>query len=199
MRLAWARAWGTLTLVTTALLTGCFSPAPRNAVPPALVETASVAGYSDIRYWGDKVTPAFDTAVTKLYEAIKKTAMSGTAPQMLDKAASQDTILSLAARGVATLVKYQVLSNLRVFSHAMESSLSHFFFTAIPADFDAIARTSFDLSYAEKLYQCGYRVGLEGSWSRTPAQTPELETQPVAPDGSTSLGADDVDDTLCRP
>jgi predicted patatin/cPLA2 family phospholipase len=49
---------------TLALLaSGCVSSTPRNGVPQALADTAAVAGYQDIRFWGDAEPQRLDDLV----------------------------------------------------------------------------------------------------------------------------------------
>lgn len=79
---------GVLVLAAAALFLEWVSFLPaRRPVPAALAETARVPGYTDvIRYWGDEVTPAFNTAITTLYEEIKSLKAQSLGLPLTDKA-----------------------------------------------------------------------------------------------------------------
>lgn len=81
-------------------------------------------------------------------------------------------LLPLAARAVATLVKYQVVDNLIALSVIAKATNSRFCFNAIPMDFDLKPKKLFDLDHARKLYECGRAVGCSGQWSTTPPLSP---------------------------
>ena len=90
-------------------------------------------------------------------------------------APARDKMFALASRGVLTMVKYQVLSNLRTLAretHEAQKGKSDFFFQAIPQDFDSIAASHFDRTYARALFQCGIEVGRAGTWSTDVPSTP---------------------------
>ena len=100
-------------------------------------------------------------------------------------AAAHDRLFPLAARGVLTMVKYQVLSNLRILSREMVAAKSSFFFQGIPQAFNTIKQTQFDRSYAKALFQCGMQVGLTGTWLKDVPTTPVMVPQsPPTPPGT---------------
>lgn len=111
-------------------------------------------------------------------------------------APSRDKMFSLASRGVLTLVKYQVLSNLRTLARETreaEKGQSNFFFQAIPQDFNSTKKSQFDLAYAKALFQCGIEVGKAGTWSSDVPAT--LIMVPSTP----RRGADDPIEKACHP
>ena len=89
----------------------------------------------------------------------------------------RETPIELARRGVATLVKYQSLSNLRVLQRAAAGGDAKFFFGAIPASFDYKKHSAFDPAYAAALFDVGRIYGKAGQWSSSPALTPQLESR----------------------
>lgn len=105
-------------------------------------------------------------------------------------APSHDKMFALASRGVLTMVKYQVLANLRVLAREMQAGNSAFRYQGIPQAFNTIKKTQFDRAYARALYRCGVEVGRAGKWSvdvpttpimvwSAPAKAPETTDDPI--------------------
>jgi Patatin-like phospholipase len=88
--------------------------------------------------------------------------------------ASRLRAVSLASRAVATMVKYQVVADLRTLDADSKATGTKFYFNATPPSFDAADRKPFDPAYAQRLYAVGRRVGLAGTWSTTVPMSPEL-------------------------
>ena len=110
-------------------------------------------------------------------------------------AASHDKMFALASRGVLTMVKYQVLSNLRVLAREMEAGQSSFRYLGIPQAFNTIKKTRFDRTYAAALFKCGIEVGLAGSWRSDVPTTPiMLQSASPKPPGQ----SEDPIDKACR-
>ena len=82
--------------------------------------------------------------------------------------------IALVQRGVETLVKYQVVYNLRLLQTAAQASQTKFEFMGIPKSFDAPKADKFDVGYAQKLYAAGRDAGLKGEWLTSVPETPEL-------------------------
>lgn len=81
-RTARARLACALAIAAAALSTaGCRDEAERNAVPHSLAEEAHLPGYTAIRFWGDKDTPAFEDALKHQLIALKAAAAAGKMPE----------------------------------------------------------------------------------------------------------------------
>ena len=110
-------------------------------------------------------------------------------------AASHDKMFALAARGVKTMVKYQVLSNLQILEREMSAAKSKLYFESIPQSFNSISKTQFDENYAKALFHCGVAVGRIGKWSTQVPITPIM----VATDGpAPASSTDDPIEKACH-
>lgn len=87
-------------------------------------------------------------------------------------APTRDRLFALAARGVLTMVKYQVLSDLRILAREMSAGKASFRYQAIPQVFDSIRTSHFDPAYAKALFECGVEVGRAGHWRTDVPTTP---------------------------
>ena len=102
-------------------------------------------------------------------------------------APSHDRMFALASRGVLTLVKYQVLSNLHVLAREMQAGQSAFYYQGIPQAFNTIKQTQFDRAYASALFRCGIEVGRAGKWATDVPTTPIMVwSAPAKPPGDSS-------------
>jgi predicted patatin/cPLA2 family phospholipase len=81
---------------------------------------------------------------------------------------------TLASRGVATLVKYQVIADLIRLDKIAKENSTTFLYDAVPPDFEMVKKSDFDKDYAARLYEVGREVGKRGDWSTTPPKSPEL-------------------------
>ena len=80
----------------------------------------------------------------------------------------------LASRAVKTMVKYQVIADLRALEANARATGTNFFFNATPSSFDAVDHKPFDPAFARRLYAVGREVGAAGTWSTTAPLSPEL-------------------------
>ena len=102
-------------------------------------------------------------------------------------APAHDRMFALASRGVLTLVKYQVLSNLHVLAREMQAGQSAFYYQGIPQAFNTIKQTQFDRAYASALFRCGIEVGRAGKWATDVPTTPIMVwSAPAKPPGDSS-------------
>ena len=88
--------------------------------------------------------------------------------------ASTLSAIPLASRAVKTMVKYQVIADLRSLDANAKATGTRFFFNATPPWFDAIDHKPFDPAFAKRLYKVGRDVGAAGTWSTTVPLSPEL-------------------------
>jgi predicted patatin/cPLA2 family phospholipase len=86
---------------------------------------------------------------------------------------SEPRAISISSRAVTTLVKYEVIADLLRLHNFAQDNNTAFFFTAVPASFDAMSSMDFDTAYAAKLFETGVTVGQLGLWSTTPPLSPE--------------------------
>ena len=97
-------------------------------------------------------------------------------------APTRDRLFALAARGVLTMVKYQVLSDLRILAREMSQGRASFRFQAIPQAFASVGATRFDRGYARALFACGVDVGRAGRWQSDVPTTPVMvRAAPTSP------------------
>ena len=82
--------------------------------------------------------------------------------------------LSLASRAVATMVKYQVVADIRALARDAKETGTNLYFNATPPSFDAVSRKAFDPAYAQRLYVVGSAVGRAGTWSTMIPASPQL-------------------------
>jgi predicted patatin/cPLA2 family phospholipase len=89
--------------------------------------------------------------------------------------ASVQTVAGLATRSIATLVKYQALSNIAAISELARRLKARFAFVAVPESFDEKPRSEFDPVYMQALFRLGYEHGRKGdSWQTQPPLSPTL-------------------------
>lgn len=74
--------------------------------------------------------------------------------------ATEPMTLSLAARAVSTLIKYQSLQDISKIRGAFARPGSHFKVVSIPDTFGLVAASLFDKDYMKALYKVGYEAGL---------------------------------------
>ena len=94
-----------------------------------------------------------------------------------ESATTPERALDIAERAVSTLVKNQVLANLRLLARAAREGGTNLRFVAVPSSFSTAAQTDFDTAYTKKLFEAGRQVGRAGQWDDKPAETPELEAR----------------------
>jgi len=110
-------------------------------------------------------------------------------------APARDKMFALASRAVLTMVKYQVLSNLRILAREMAEGQASFFYQAIPPAFSLIHESAFDRTYARALFECGIQVGRYGTWSTEVPMSPVLVPHgPSTPPSETN----DTIEKACR-
>ena len=83
--------------------------------------------------------------------------------------------LSIMARGVRTMVKYQVISDLTRLHKFARSNNTSFHYCAVPKHFEMQSDTPFDKRLAQALFACGEQVGFEAKWSSVPPDSPFRE------------------------
>ena len=83
--------------------------------------------------------------------------------------------LSVTARAVRTMVKYQVISDLTRMFRFAESNNTSFHYCAVPNDFVGKGSGPFDKALAQELFACGEQVGRAGLWSSMPPDSPSRE------------------------
>jgi predicted patatin/cPLA2 family phospholipase len=89
--------------------------------------------------------------------------------------ASIQTVAGLATRSIATLVKYQALSNIAAISELARRLKARFVFTAVPDDFTGKPRSEFDSLYMQELFKLGYDQGRAGqAWLNEAPASPTL-------------------------
>ncbi|WP_181832715.1 patatin-like phospholipase family protein [Bosea caraganae] len=89
--------------------------------------------------------------------------------------ASVQTVVGLATRSIATLVKYQALANIWTISAAAERLGARFSFTAIPESFQEKQRSDFDTNYMKSLFDLGFEQAQSGkAWETEPPLSPTL-------------------------
>ncbi len=59
------------------MMSGCVAVQERTAVPGPELEAAQVSGYSDIRSWGDVVTPTVEAIIRRQYRQVRDAALAG--------------------------------------------------------------------------------------------------------------------------
>jgi hypothetical protein len=85
-----------------------------------------------------------------------------------------ETALGVARRAIDTLVKYQTISDLVRMKHQATLAHARLFYSAIPAQFTAVAGSEFDRDYMRALFEVGRQEGRGGVWRSTPPPTPVL-------------------------
>ena len=84
-------AWSFLAWIpfTSLILSGCmFSDTPsRRPVPPALAETARIAGYEGIRYWGDETSQVLKDNVRLIDQQVLAAGRAGRSVDLLQRVA----------------------------------------------------------------------------------------------------------------
>jgi hypothetical protein len=81
----------------------------------------------------------------------------------------------LATRSIATLVKYQALSNIAAISERARRLRASFAFTAVPDDFAGKPRSEFDSLYMQELFKLGYEQARAGhAWLNEAPASPTL-------------------------
>lgn len=83
-------------------------------------------------------------------------------------------LLPLAQRSVQTLVKFQIVADLRALERVSKANNTTFQFQAIPITFDPVSPKLFDRVYSKKLYEAGQVVGSSGQWFTKTEESPEL-------------------------
>jgi predicted acylesterase/phospholipase RssA len=58
----------------------------RSAVPSTEIEAARVSGYSDIRFWGDEVTPTIEAVIRRQYRQVRQASLAGESGASMRKA-----------------------------------------------------------------------------------------------------------------
>ncbi len=86
--------------------------------------------------------------------------------------AVDERTLQLAERGVAILVKYQVIADLLALERLAAAEDLRFLYNVIPETFTLSYVTPFDPVYTNTLYKVGYDVGLGGKWSTATGTSP---------------------------
>jgi len=81
---------------------------------------------------------------------------------------AEEKVLALATRSIATLVKYQGLTDLRRLDRLSQENRGALRYTAIPDDFRAVPKSEFDKDYMRQLFDRGREVGRSGQWSDGP-------------------------------
>ena len=88
---------------------------------------------------------------------------------------TEERALPLATRSIATLTKYQGLSDLRRLDRIARETNAQVRFTSIPLDFTKAARSEFDRDYMNELFRVGEQIGLSGrAWHSGPPPAPAL-------------------------
>jgi predicted acylesterase/phospholipase RssA len=64
-------------LAIVIIMGGCVAPRDRAAVPGSEIEAARVTGYSDIRFWGDEVTPTIEAVIRRQYRQVRQATVAG--------------------------------------------------------------------------------------------------------------------------
>ena len=114
-------------------------------------------------------------------------------------APTRDRLFALAARGVLTMVKYQVLSDLRILAREMSQGHARFQFQAIPQGFASIRTTRFDRAYAKALFECGVEVGRAGKWQTDVPTTPVMvRSGPSTPPKDADSPTETPTEKACR-
>ena len=83
--------------------------------------------------------------------------------------ATQDKLLPIAARSIATLIKTQGIGDLYRIRAVTQRDGIDFNFTCVPSDFAVEAKSEFDNDYMKALYQKGYDLAKAGyTWQKEP-------------------------------
>ncbi|WP_168991910.1 MULTISPECIES: patatin-like phospholipase family protein [Mesorhizobium] len=86
---------------------------------------------------------------------------------------TEEATFPLATRSIATLTKYQGLSDLREVDRIARETNTRTLFTSIPSEFMKAARSEFDREYMGELFLVGQQMGLSGrAWHSGPPSAP---------------------------
>jgi predicted acylesterase/phospholipase RssA len=66
-----------LILAIAVIMGGCIATRDRSAVPSTEIEAARVSGYSEIRFWGDEVTPTIEAVIRRQYHQVRQASLAG--------------------------------------------------------------------------------------------------------------------------
>jgi predicted acylesterase/phospholipase RssA len=88
---------------------------------------------------------------------------------------TEERAFPLAVRSIATLTKYQGLSDLRRLDRIASETNARVLFTSIPPTFSQTARSEFDRAYMGELFLVGKQMGQSGqAWHSNPPPAPAL-------------------------
>jgi predicted acylesterase/phospholipase RssA len=88
---------------------------------------------------------------------------------------AEEGAFPLAVRSIATMTKYQGLSDLRRLDRIARQTNARVLFTAIPPTFTKAARSEFDREYMSELFLVGEQMGQSGqAWRSRPPPAPAL-------------------------
>jgi predicted acylesterase/phospholipase RssA len=88
---------------------------------------------------------------------------------------TEEGVFPLAIRSIATLTKYQGLSDLRRLDRIASETNARVLFTSIPPTFTKAAQSDFDRGYMGELFLVGEQMGLLGrAWRSGPPPAPAL-------------------------
>src|SRR5918997_1053364 len=66
-----------LVMALAVVMSGCVAVQERTAVPGPQLEAAQIAGYGDIRFWGDAVTPVIGSVIRRQYRQVREASLAG--------------------------------------------------------------------------------------------------------------------------
>ncbi|HYP14247.1 MAG TPA: patatin-like phospholipase family protein [Bryobacteraceae bacterium] len=75
-----------LIMALATVMSGCVAVHKRTAVPGSQYEAVQVSGYSDIRSWGDEVTPDIEALIRRQYRQVRAAALVGQPGASTEKA-----------------------------------------------------------------------------------------------------------------
>jgi predicted acylesterase/phospholipase RssA len=162
------------------------SSAIPGAFPPVRIQVTVNGGtYDELHVDGGVTAQIFFAPPRTRFARFEQMAFGGTRERTLyvirngkltpDYMPTKAAAFPVAIRSIATLTKYQGLSDLRRLDRIARQTNARVLFTYIPPDFTKTALSEFDREYMGELFHVGEQMGLsERAWHSGPPPAPEL-------------------------
>jgi predicted acylesterase/phospholipase RssA len=162
------------------------SSAIPGAFPPVRIQVTVNGGtYDELHVDGGVTAQIFFAPPRTRFARFEQMAFGGTRERTLyvirngkltpDYMPTKAAAFPVAIRSIATLTKYQGLSDLRRLDRIARETNARVLFTYIPPDFTKTAPSEFDREYMGELFHVGEQMGLsERAWHSGPPPAPEL-------------------------
>jgi predicted acylesterase/phospholipase RssA len=161
------------------------SPIPGVFPPVRIRVDADGSSYDELHVDGGVTAQLFFAPPRTRFARFEEMAFGGARERTLyvirngkltpDYKPAEEGAFPLAVRSIATMTKYQGLSDLRRLDRIARETSARVLFTSIPPTFTNAARSEFDREYMGELFLVGEQMGQSGqAWRSRPPPAPAL-------------------------